>query len=187
MLLNHYIEQIDLYSFKVKDYTSAQTYQDAGITDFSVTTAKIVVTNTMTGKEYEVDILTDWDHIFECGGLTINMLDFQDMKMDAYDYFPDGVYKTRIEYTYAGIKYTDSSGKGFTGKIFGVVTGQVLASNWRKELHCDCNCKNPSSTIRKFDYLQSLTMASDHCLYDEFMTILRALYKLTEVNYEYSV
>ena len=170
----------------VKDSTTAQIYNDAGIVDFSVTTAKIVFKNTMDDSEYEIDILANWDYLLGCDGLTINIIDFPDLLMSNYKYFPDGVYETTVVYTYQGIEYSDLSTTGFKYLIDKVIAQQLLQSNWKKELHCDCNCKKYSTSIRKFNWFMMLGYAAGKCLYTEYMRILRALYKLTGEKYEFT-
>ena len=189
MLLNHYLEQVDEYSFIIKDKTTLQAYVDAGMSDIStaVTAATLVFTNTMDDSEYVINILTNWKYIFECGGLTINIIDFPDLKVSGYKYFPDGLYKTKISYTYDGVTYNHEVYTGFKYLISRVISQQILQSDWKKELHCDCNCVKFSSSIRKFNWQIILGYASENCLYNEYKRILRALYKITGTTYEFEV
>lgn len=186
MLLNHYVTQIDEFSFRIKDRTSAQMYADAGIVDFQVTKATLVLKNEMTGFEYAVDILNDWAYIFDCNGLTINILDFVLGKMGDFDYFPDGIYHTTIYYDYNGVAYQSATSTGFKALIQRIVSQKLIQADWKKELKCDCNCKQVSSSIRNFNFMMMLGFAASNCMYSEYMRILKSLYKLTGNKYEYT-
>ena len=184
-LLNPCVIEIDKWSFLVKDTTTQQTYDDAGIDLTTVTAAKLVFKNLYDDSEYEIDILSDWAYLLG-DGITINVTQFPDGLMSTYDYFPDWMYEVSIVYTYNTLEYTASTTVGFRDIISHIVYQQLQQDDWKQTLGCGCGCEKYSTSLRKFDYLHGLQIASENCLINQYTTILLALYKLTGTTHEYA-
>jgi len=184
-ILNPCLNQINKYSFLVKDITTQQMYDDASI-DLSsnVTAAKIVFKDYYDNTTYDINILSDWSYILG-DGITINILDFPSSEMGGYDYFPDYYYNISVVYTYKGIEYTASRDIGFRAIISFITYQQLQQSDWKITLKCTCGCEKQSLEMRKFNYLRGLQLASKNCLKDQYISVLLALYKLTGTTHEY--
>lgn len=184
-LLQICVQQIDEYKFKVWDTTLKQTYDDAGIDLTTVTAATLEFKDLKTGTIYSIDILSDWNYVLG-DGLMVNVLDFPNNQMGEYDFLPDWMYLITIKYTYNSVQYSSSKTIGFRAIISNIVYQQLQQSDWVKELKCGCGCEKYSTSFRKFDYLDKLELASNHCLIMQYEEILIALYKLTGTTHEYS-
>ena len=98
-LLSPCVTEINKYSFLVKDVTTQQTYDTAGVDLTTVTAAKIVFKNLFDSETYEIDVLSDWEYLLG-DGITINIVDFPSGQMGDYTEFPDWMYEITVEYTY---------------------------------------------------------------------------------------
>lgn len=184
-LLSPCVTEINKYSFLVKDTTTQQTYDTAGVDLTTVTAAKIVFKNLFDGETYEIDVLSDWEYLLG-DGVTINITDFPDGQMGEYTEFPDWMYKTTVEYTYDSKEYSPSRLTGFRATITNIVNQQLQQSDWVKELKCGCGCEKYSTSFRKYDWLDKLSIASYNCLINQYNEIMLALYKLTGTTHEYA-
>ena len=183
MLLNPCITQIDKYSFLIKDNTTAQMYAEAGVDLTSVTSASITFKKAyQPTTTYTINIGTDFQYILG-DGLTINVTDFPDNLVYGEDHIPDWMYTVSVIYTYNSRSYTKTRTVGFKDTIATVVYAQLQQSDWVKEL--SCGCEKYTSSMRKFNYLRGLELASEHCLIVQYQEILTALYKLTGTTHEY--
>ena len=183
MLLNPCITQIDKYSFLIKDNTTAQMYAEAGVDLSSVTSASITFKKAyQPTTTYTINIGTDFQYILG-DGLTINVTDFPDNLVYGEDHIPDWMYTVSVIYTYNSRSYTKTRTVGFRDTIAAVVYAQLQQSDWVKEL--SCGCEKYTSSMRKFNYLRGLELASEHCLIVQYQEILTALYKLTGTTHEY--
>lgn len=188
MLLQICSTQISEYAFSVTNTVSDQTYADAGVDLSTVTDATLFFkkVNDVEANEVSVDISDTFQYLFETGGMTINYTDFGlDEINGVADYFPDWMYEVRIEYVYAGNEYSASVTVGFLKIIKNIVYQQMMKSNWKKELACTCNCEPYNTTLRKWNYLMMLDIASTLCLINEYISTLQALYKLTGTDHEF--
>lgn len=187
-LLNPSVSQINKYSFLVKDTTTAQTYASANVDLTTVTEASLVFKKAYLPDDestYEFDISADWQYLLG-DGITLNVVDFPDYLFDGFDHFPDWMYSVTINYTYNSREYSKTAIIGFRKNISGIVFQQLQQSDWVEQLKCGCGCTKYSTGYRKFDYLDSLEIASDNCLIAQYQEILMALYKLTGETHEYS-
>jgi hypothetical protein len=186
MILQICASQIDEYSFTVSNTVSQETYDDAGVdwATFTNVTLKFSKVNG-DGDEVSVDISSTFQYLFEDGGLTINFSDFGLDEINDYAYFPDWMYEITIEYTYAGDEYSTSVTVGFLKIIKNIVYQQMMKSNWKKELSCNCNCEPYNTTLRKWNYLMMLEIQSELCLINEYLLTLQALYKITGTDHEF--
>jgi hypothetical protein len=190
MLLQICGSQIDEYSFTVSNTVALQTYIDAGVdwTTFTNVTLKFSKVNETTPL-LQLDISDIYEYMFltsdQDGLLTINFSDFGEDTFNGETFFPDWLYTVTIEYTYAGDEYSTSVTIGFLKLIKNIVYQQMMQSNWKKELSCNCNCEPYNTTLRKWDYLQILDITSDLCLINENLLTLQSLYKLTGTDHEF--
>jgi len=184
-LLNICVTEVDKYSFKVWDITTDQTYATAGIDLSTVTAATLTFKNLYDNSTYTIDILSDWAYVL-ADGLTINITDFPDGLMSTYAYFPDWMYSVTITYTYNSISYSKLKTIGFREIISTIVFQQLQQSDWVDQLKCGCGCEKYSTSFRKFNFLDGLTIASENCLITQYTEILTTLYKLTGTTHEYS-
>jgi len=180
------VNQISRYSFLVKDNTTQQRYDDAGIDLTSgVTAATLTITNLYDSTTYDINILSDWAYILG-DGITINMTDFPDNTISDYAYFPDWFYRFKVTYTYNGVEYFTTREVGFSYYIKNIVFQQIQQSDWKQTIGCGCGCEKYDTSIRKFNWLKALDIANELCLINEFNTTVLALYKLTGYTHEYS-
>lgn len=180
------VSQINRYSFLVKDITTQERYDAVGVDlTTGVTAATLTVTNLYDNESYDIDILSDWAYLLD-DGITVNMTDFPDNKLGNYAYFPDWFYRFKVTYTYNGVQYSASKEVGFRYYIKNVVFQQLQQSDWKQTIGCGCGCEKYNTSIRKFNWLKALEIASDLCLVNEFNTTLLALYKLTGYTHEFS-
>jgi len=186
MILQICATEIDEYNFSVINTVSTQNYILAGIDILNDVTAAELSFQLVNGVGdiVTVDILSNWQYLFSTGGLTLTFADFGVADINGFDYFYDGLYEIIITYTYLGVEYTAATTVGFIKIIKGIVYQQMLKSNWRKELTCNCGCDNYNSTERKWNYFQILEWAAELCLVDYWDTILQSLYKLTGTDYD---
>jgi hypothetical protein len=176
------------YSFSIWNTVSIQTYQEANIdyTTFTGATLYFKKVNDVVANEVSVAISdSDLQYLFADGGLTINFADFGEALINGFTYFPDYLYEIRIVYTYDGAEYEASTTIGFLVIIKRVVYQQMMKSNWKKELACNCGCDGYSATMRKWNYFRVMQWAAELCLVDEYINALEALYKLTGTDYEF--
>mgnify|MGYP001274468512 CR=1 FL=1 len=187
MILQICMAQVSDTSFTVWNTVSQQTYQNAGIDLSSVSTAVLYLnrTNGDAADEVSVDISSEFQFLFTSGGLNLDFTDFGLDTMFGYAYWPDGLWTVRIEYVYDGNEFEAATTVGFKKTISNIVYQQLMQSNWRKEISCNCGCDPYNSTIRKWEFLYNLDIAAELCLLDQFYTTLKALYRLTGVEYEY--
>lgn len=185
MILNPCVRQIDKYSFIVQDLQTSENYVSAGVDLTTVSTAKITFTDLYSNTSYDIDILTRWAYLLG-DGVTINVAEFPNFQMGAYDHFPDYMYTISVVYAYLGVVYTNARTTGFRATISNIVYQQLQQSDWVKELKCNCGCEKYSTTFRKFNYLDGLKIASKNCLTSDYIKILLALYKLTGTVHEYA-
>ena len=186
MLLNLSVTQVDRYSFIVKDTTTDETYADANVDLSLATTATLTIKNAyLPGTEsVTIDIFDNWQYLLDCTGLTINIVDLPDYKYNDLDYFPDWMYEISVTYTYNARAYTKKRIIGFRDIITDIVIQQLQQSDWVREL--SCGCEKYSTSLRKFNYLKLLEIASDNCLIMQYQELLEALYKLTGTTHEYA-
>ena len=177
--------QLDRYSFRVWDTVTQQRYDQTGIDLTTVTAAKIVFKDLKTNTEYEIDILDDWYYLLG-DGLDINIIQFPNMKMGDYDYFPDWMYDIKVVYTYSGTEYSSTKIIGFRTIITGIINQQLQQAEWIKELRCGCGCKKYATSFRKYDFLHLLEIASLNCLKSQYTDLLLSLYKLSGTTHEYA-
>lgn len=184
MLLNPVVNQINKYSFLVTDATTQQTYDEAGV-DLSTATNVVLSIQKAYNPEvtYEINVSSNLQYILD-GGLTVNVNDFDGNLVFGLDHFPDWMYEVTVSYTYQGLRYNKKEVVGFRSTITDIVIQQLQQSDWVKEL--SCGCEKYSLTIRKFNYLRGLTLASENCLIMQYQEILLALYKLTGTTHEFS-
>lgn len=186
MLLNPCITQTDKYSFLIKDITTAQRYDAAGVDLTNVTAATLTIKKAYlptSESTYTIDILDDWAYLLG-DGLSINIVDLEGNLFDGYDHWIDWFYTFVVTYTYNGRVYTATRTVGFRDTITQIVMKQLQQSDWIKEL--GCGCEKASTSLRKFNYLKLLEIASENCLIMQYQEILLALYKLTGTVHEYS-
>ena len=184
MLLNPVITQINKYSFLIKDSTTAQMYTEAGVDLSTVTSATVTFKKAyLPTTTYTITIGTDFQYILG-DGLTINITDFPDNLVYDQDHIPDWMYTISVIYTYNSRDYTKTRTVGFREVISAIVFAQLQQSDWVKEL--SCGCEKYSLSMRKFNYLRGLEIASDQCLIMQYQEILMALYKITGTTHEYS-
>lgn len=176
------------YSFSIWNTVSQQSYDDAGVDHTTFTNASISFkkVNDLDANATTVAI-TDEDlaYLFENGGLEMEFQDFGVATIYGYTYFPDWMYTITVTYTYDGTEYTTSATIGFRAIINRAVTQQMLRSNWKKELACNCGCESYSATLRKFNYLMMMDWAASLCLINEWIYNLEALYKLAGMTHEF--
>lgn len=184
-ILNACVTQIDKYSFKVWDTTTEQMYAEAGIDLTSVTSAIVIFKNLYNEETYEITVTDDWAYILG-DGLTINIVDFPGNKMDGYTYFPDYMYEITVQYVKSGRTYTSTRTIGFRAIITDIVFQRLQQADWVMELKCGCGCEKYNTSMRRFNYLRGLEMASENCLIADYIEILFALYKLTGTDHEYN-
>lgn len=190
MILSICARQNTEYDFSVWNTVSTQSYVNAGIDILNDVTAATLSFNKVNGDAADavtVDIIAYWQYLFTDGGLTINFADFGLTEIFDLDYFADWMWEVEITYTYLGTDYTASITVGFLKIIKNIVYQQLMKSNWRKELSCNCGCDPYNSTLRKWDYLQNLQMAAELCLVAEWERLLLALYKLTGTDHPFDV
>ncbi len=187
MLLQICSNQISEYAFTVTNTVSQQTYTDAEVDLSTVTVATLFFRKVNDDEENEVslDISDTFQYLFEDGGLTVNFSDFGLDEIYGLTFFPDYLWEVRIEYTYLGDEYSASVTVGFLKIIKNIVYQQMMKSNWKKELACTCNCEPYNTTLRKWNYLMMLDIASTLCLINEYTSTLMALYKLTGTDHEF--
>lgn len=187
MLLQICSNQISEYAFTVTNTVSTQTYADAGVDLSTVTDATLFFkkVNDITANEVSIDISDTFHYLFEDGGLTINFVDFGLDEIYEQTFFPDYLYEVRIEYVYDGNTYSATVTVGFLKLIKNIVYQQMMKANWKKELSSTCNCEPYNTTLRKWNYLMMLDIASELCLVNEYTTTLQALYKLTGTDHEF--
>lgn len=184
MLLNPCVIQQSKYSFLVKDVQTQQTYDNASVDLSNATGGTIVFKDLYTGNTYSIDISSNWSYLLG-DGVTINISDFPSLQMGDYTYFPDWFYEVTVQYTYSGTSYSVARQVGFRKIISYKVFQQLQQSDWIQELKCGCGCEKYSTSFRKFDFLNSLEIASDNCLINQYTDILKALYRLTGTRHEY--
>ena len=190
MLLQFCANQISEYAFTVSNTVTQQTYDDAGV-DWSTFT-NVVLTFTKVNETtpvLELDISDSFEYMFltsaQDGKLTINFSDFGEDTFLDLEYWTDWMYTVTITYTYAGDEYSASTTVGFLKIIKNIVYQQMMKANWKKELACSCNCEPYNTTLRKWNYLMMLDIASQLCLINEYLSTLQALYKLTGTDHEF--
>jgi len=188
MILTHCAYAIDEYSFRLKNATAQQAYDDAQVDWNTFTNVRLQFSLVNdTENVLELDISDSFEYLFECnGGLVINFDDFMVDTFNGYDYFPDALYQTKILYVYNGVEYTSVVSTGFKPIISRIVYQQVQQADWKKELHCSCDCMDNNSVLRKYHYLQMMQISAELCLINNWYDMLKALYKLTGTNYEFS-
>jgi hypothetical protein len=186
MILSICCQEVNDTSFVVYNNTSQQMYTQSGIDLSSVVTATLYFSRVNNqGDEVSVDIGDTFSFLFTSGGLTINFEDFGEDLINGYDFFPDGLYTITIKYIYDGNLYEAATTVGFKKTISNIVYQQLQQSNWKKEIGCSCNCDAYNTTLRKWEFLYNLDIAAELCLLAQFDTTLKALYKLTGVEYEF--
>ena len=173
-------EQVDKYNFKVWDRTTQEAYDAAGVDLSSVSSAKIVLKNMFDLSEYEVDILSRWSYLLG-DGIIINVTDLPDSW--SVSYFPDWMYEIKVKYTYGGKDYSYIRSIGFRSIITDKVIQQLQQSDWAVEF--ECGCEKYSTSFRKFDFLNMLEVASRNCLANQYVKILKALYRLSGERHGY--
>lgn len=180
--------QIDEYQFKVWNTVSAQTYVNSGVDLSTVVQATLFwkKVNDLPENEVSVDISDDFQFLFEDGGLTINFTDFLQDEIYGETFFPDWMYEIRIEYVYDGDAYAAATTVGFMKIIKHIIYQQMMRSNWKKELSCDCACDPYNTTLRKWNFLMMMEIAASLCLINEYLNTLLALYKLTGTDHEFA-
>jgi hypothetical protein len=208
MILAICASQVDEYAFTVSNTVSQQQYDNAEVDLSTVTEAvlyfkkvndvdanRISVNigsgedeseSTTTTTAEEGVVINDFGYLFEDGGMTVHFEDFGEDTYNGYDYFPDWMYEITIKYTYDGIEYAATTTVGFKAIINRIVYQQMLQANWKKELACYCNCNNQNSTLRKYNFLMMMEAAMEQCLVNEYLTILKSLYKTTGTIHEFS-
>ena len=184
-LLSICVTQINKYSFKVFDTTLQETYDTAGVDLSTVTAAKLTFKNLYDNSTYEVDILDKWSYLLDDGTL-INVMDFPNMKMGDYSYFPDYMYEITVTYTYNSVSYTSVKTIGFRSIITGIINQQMQQSDWISQLKEECCSGKSATTRRKYNYLDLLSIASANCLISHYTELLLSLYKLTGTTHEYN-
>ncbi len=185
MILNPCVRQISKYSFIVQDVQTEENYVSAGIDLTAVTAAKITFKNLFTNLSYDIDIFSRWAYLLG-DGVTINITDFPNFQMGIYDHFPDWSYSISVVYVLGGVTYSNTRITGFRDTISNIVYQQLQQSDWVKELRCNCGTDKYSTSLRKFNYLDGLRIASKNCLTTQYNEIVLALYKLTGTVHEYA-
>ena len=190
MILRHCIIQIDDCSFRVKNTVAQSTYDDAGVNlkGSKLTAAKLYFKkiNDSDANAQVIDLLSNFEYLFDCNGLVIDVSDFTDDKWMGNEFFPDWMYETKIIYTYDGVEYTDSTTTAFMARIKNIVYQQTIQSNWKKDLACTCGCEDYNSVLRKWNWNNLAEVAAELCLINEFLTMLEGLYKITGTTHEYA-
>lgn len=184
MILQLCVQQVDKYSFTIKDITTSEMYAGAGISLASqVTAATLQIKNLYDNSTTTINVLSKWPYILT-DGATVNIVDLPNNTFGGYDYFPDYMYEFTLSYTYAGRPYSSSQSVGFRAIISSVVYQQLKQEDWKKTL--GCGCYKASLSLRKFNYLKGLQYASENCLVQDYITVLLALYKLAGEEHDYS-
>lgn len=181
------LTQNDEYGFKLTNTTPQQTYDQVGVdwatfTNLSLTFRKV----NDTANQLTLDISANYGYLFESGGLNIAFEDFGEALFNGYAYFPDWMYEAIITYTYNGTVYTASATTGFHKLISNIVYQKTKQSDWKHELAYDCNCEKSNTTLRMWDYFWQMRTASTLCLINEYLNLLKALYKLTATTMEFT-
>ena len=190
MILQICANQISETAFTVSNTVTQETYNDAGVdwNTFTNVVLKFTKVNETT-PVLELDISDRFEYMFSTstqdGKLTINFSDFGEDTFLDLDYWADWMYTVEVEYTYLGDEYSASVTVGFLKIIKNIVYQQMMKSNWKKELACTCNCEPYNTTLRKWNYLMMLDIASTLCLINEYTSTLMALYKLTGTDHEF--
>jgi hypothetical protein len=186
MQLNHCLWQVDEYSFKIKDITPTESYDDAGV-DWTTFTNVVLsfrkvndTTNVLT-----LDITARLKYLYDCTGLVINFTDFGEDTFNGYDYFPDWLYESSISYVYNGTTYTSDYTRGFHALISRVVYQQTQQTDWRTELSCTCNCEKYSTVLRKWHFMELMVTAAELCLLNQWFEMLESLYKICGETHEF--
>ena len=179
--------QIDEYSFRITNNTSQQTYDTLGedwntYTNISLKFRKV----NDSDNELTLNITTNFHYLFETGGLTINFEDFGVATFNDYAYFPDWMYEAIVTYTYSSIQNTASATTGFHKLISNIVYQKTKQSDWKKELMYDCACTKYNSTLRMWDFFWQMRIAAGLCLINEYLNLLKSLYKLTGTTQEFT-
>ena len=186
MILQICATQVSEYIFTVSNTVSQQTYDDAGVDWHTFTDVTLKFQKVNDDDNYlEMDISDSYEYLFADGGLTVNFTDFGEDTFNDLAYWPDWMYEVIITYTYDGSEYTASTTVGFLKLIKNIVYQQMMKSNWKKELSCNCNCEPYNTTLRKWNYLMMLSIAAQLCLIDEYLSTLQALYKITGTDHEF--
>ena len=185
MILQVCANQLSEYKFNVLNKVSEQTYIESNIDLGTVTTATLILNRVNDTEKYSIDISSTFQYLRTDGGLTVNFSDFGLDEIYGQTFFPDWMWEITIEYVYDENEYSTSVTVGFLKIIKNIVYQQMIKSNWKKELACSCGCESDNTTIRKWSYLMELEVTAELCLINEYMKILRALYKLTGTDHEF--
>lgn len=188
MIVSLCAQQLSEYEFSVWNVTSTQTFENAGIDILTGVTAATLHFQKVNGEgdDVTVDIIDQWQYLFETGGITINFADFGESEINGFTYFPDWLYTVTINYTYDGEEYEAAVTVGFVKIIKNIVYQQMMQANWKKELSCSCGCDPYNTTLRKWNFLMMLDIAATLCLISEYEYTLLALYKLTGTEHEFN-
>ena len=179
--------QVDEYSFNITNNTSQQTYDDLAEDWATYTSISLRFRKVNDSKnELTLDITADFHYLFETGGLTVNFEDFGEATFNGYAYWPDWMYEAIVTYTYNAVVGTASVTTGFHKIISNIVYQQTYQSDWKKTLSCTCNCEKSNSVLRKWHYLQMMTISAALCLVNNYLDMLKALYKLTDTTQEFT-
>jgi len=185
-LLTHCTTEIDEYSFRLKNNTAQQVYDNAGEDWNTYTNITLKIYKVNDSSNYlEMDITSDFAYMFTTLGLVINFTDFAEATFNGYDYFPDWLYTTSITYTYDGTEYTDSYTIGYHAIISRVVIQDTKQSDWKEELSCSCSCEKYNTVLRKWDFFWQMRVAAELCLINEWLRLMQSLYKLTATTHEF--
>ena len=186
MILQICASEITEYQFKVYNTVSDQTYADNGVDYTTFTNGVLTFKKVNDTSSVSINLTyTELQYLFATGGLTIDFADFGEDTINGFAYFPDWMYTISIAYDYNGTTYTASASVGFKVIITRTIGQQMLQSNWKKELACNCGCDSYSSTLRKFNYLMMMGWDADYCLINDYLTNLQALYKLAGLTHEF--
>lgn len=188
MLLTHCSWALDEYRVRLKNNTSQESYDNAGVDYNTFTNIRLRIHKVNDPDNYlELNITERFLYMFQCqGGLVVSFDEFGEDEFNGYDYFPDWLYETKILYVYNGTEYTSSVTTGHRPIISRVLYQQLQQADWRKELQCDCNCTDYNSTLRKWHYLQMMNVAAEICLINQWFRMMKALYKICGVDHEFA-